>query len=57
MTHWLTLLSFVALLITGAEIVVSHPRFYWGEVGNANTRPLVVLPIPSSRDIVPAGFH
>jgi Ni,Fe-hydrogenase I cytochrome b subunit len=56
-THWLTLLSFVALLITGAEIVVSHPRFYWGEVGNVNTRPLVVLPIPSSRDTVPAGFH
>lgn len=55
MTHWLTLLSFVALIITGAD--VSHPRFYWGEVGNANTRPLVVLPIPSSRDIVPAGFH
>jgi hypothetical protein len=21
------------------EILISHPRFYWGEVGNVNTRP------------------
>ena len=57
MTHWITVLCFVALLITGAEIVVSHPRFYLGEVGNVNTRPLFTLPIPSSRDTVPTGYH
>jgi thiosulfate reductase cytochrome b subunit len=47
---------FFALLITGAEIVVSHPRFYWGEVGNVLTRPLFTLPIPSSRGTVPTGY-
>jgi thiosulfate reductase cytochrome b subunit len=55
-THWITLICFLALLISGAEIVISHPRFYWGEVGNVNTRPLFTLPIPSSRDTVPTGY-
>ncbi|HEY2467912.1 MAG TPA: cytochrome b/b6 domain-containing protein [Terracidiphilus sp.] len=55
-THWLTVLSFVALLVTGLEIVVSHPRFYWGETGNVNTHPLFTIPIPASRDTVPTGY-
>jgi thiosulfate reductase cytochrome b subunit len=55
-THWLTFVSFVALLITGAEIVISHPRFYWGETGNVNMRPLFTLHIPASRDTVPTGY-
>lgn len=55
-THWLTVLSFVALLVTGLEIVVSHPRFYWGETGNVNMRPLFTIHIPSSRDTVPTGY-
>jgi thiosulfate reductase cytochrome b subunit len=54
-THWLTLVSFIALLISGGEIVVSHPRFYWGEVGNVTTLPLFTLPIPASRATVPTG--
>jgi len=33
-THWITTLCFFALLVTGFEIVISHPRFYWGETGN-----------------------
>ncbi|WP_051978135.1 cytochrome b/b6 domain-containing protein [Edaphobacter aggregans] len=55
-THWLTVLSFLALLVTGAEIVISHPRFYWGEIGNVNTSPLFSIPIPSSRATVPTGY-
>lgn len=55
-THWLTTLSFLALLITGVEILISHPRFYLGETGNVNTRPLFTLPIPSSRQAVPTGY-
>jgi thiosulfate reductase cytochrome b subunit len=56
-THWITVLAFLALLITGAEIVISHPRFYWGETGNVMTPPLFTLPIPASRDTVPTRFH
>ena len=56
-THWLTFLSFAALLVTGLEIVISHPRFYWGETGNDLTRPLFTIPIPASRDMVPTGYH
>lgn len=55
-THWITVACFFALLITGGEIVISHPRFYWGETGNVNTTPLFTLHIPSSRDTVPTGF-
>src|SRR5215470_3398400 len=55
-THWLITLAFLALLISGLEIVVSHPRFYWGETGNVNTAPLFQIPIPSSRNLVPTGY-
>src|SRR5262245_21308222 len=55
-THWLTALCFVALLVSGLEIVVSHPRFYWGENGNVLTPPLFSLPIPASRSSVPTGY-
>jgi thiosulfate reductase cytochrome b subunit len=56
-THWLTFVSFMLLLVTGAEIVISHPRFYWGETGNVNMHPLFVIPIASSRDTVPTAYH
>ena len=55
-THWITTLCFLALLVTGAEIVISHPRFYWGETGNDLTPTLFKLPIPASRNLVPTGY-
>jgi thiosulfate reductase cytochrome b subunit len=55
-THWLTTLCFIALLVTGIEILISHPRFYWGETGNVLTEPLFKLHIPSSRALVPTGY-
>ena len=55
-THWLITLSFLALLVSGVEILISHPRFYWGETGNVGTRPLFTLPIPASRATVPTGY-
>lgn len=56
MTHWLTTIAFLALLLSGGEIVLSHPRFYWGESGNVNTKPWLNLHLPSSRDTVPTGY-
>jgi thiosulfate reductase cytochrome b subunit len=56
-THWLTVICFIALAITGGEIVISHPRFYWGETGNVNMHPLFTIPIASSRDTVPTGYN
>lgn len=55
-THWITALCFFALVLSGAEIVISHPRFYWGETGNVLTEPLFKIPIPSSRNLVPTGY-
>ena len=56
LTHWLSTLLFLALLISGVEILISHPRFYWGEVGNVNTEPLFRIPIPASRATIPTGY-
>jgi thiosulfate reductase cytochrome b subunit len=55
-THWITTLCFFALLVTGVEILISHPRFYWGETGSVLTTPLFKIPIPSSRALVPSGY-
>jgi thiosulfate reductase cytochrome b subunit len=55
-THWITTLCFFALLVSGVEIVISHPRFYWGETGNDLTPTLFKLPIPASRNLVPTGY-
>ncbi len=56
LTHWITTLCFLALLVSGVEILISHPRFYWGEAGNVLTPPLFTLPIPASRATVPTGY-
>ena len=55
-THWLTTLCILALLVSGIEILLSHPRFYWGEEGNVLTPTLFSLPLPSSRGAVPTGY-
>ena len=56
-THWLTTLCFFTLLLSGTEILISHPRFYWGETGNVLTPPLFHIPIPASRGSVPTGYN
>jgi thiosulfate reductase cytochrome b subunit len=55
-THGINALCFFALLVSGVEILISHPRFYWGEAGNVNTQPLFQIPIPASRAAVPTGY-
>jgi thiosulfate reductase cytochrome b subunit len=55
-THWITTICFFALLLSGLELVISHPRFYWGEDGNVNTPALFSLHIPASRATVPTGY-
>jgi thiosulfate reductase cytochrome b subunit len=55
-THWITTLGFLALLVSGVEILISHPRFYWGETGNVLTPALFQFPIPASRSTVLTGY-
>jgi thiosulfate reductase cytochrome b subunit len=52
----LVVFSFLALLVSGVEILISHPRFYWGENGNVLTPALFQLPIPASRALVQTGY-
>ena len=56
-THWITTVCFLALLVSGVEILISHPRFYWGESGSVLTPPLFELPIPASRSSVPTNYR
>lgn len=55
-THWITTFCFFALLLSGIEILISHPRFYWGETGNVLAPSLFDLPIPASRGSVKTGY-
>ncbi len=55
-THWIATICFLALLVTGIEILISHPRFYWGETGNVLMPSLFDLPIPASRGAVKTGY-
>ena len=55
-THCLTAIAFAALLVSGLEVLLSHPRFYWGETGNIHETPLFTLPLPASRSSVPTGY-
>ena len=36
LTHWINVLCFSLLLMTGAQIFNAHPRLYWGEYGADN---------------------
>jgi thiosulfate reductase cytochrome b subunit len=45
-THWITVLSFAGLLVSGIAILLSHPRLYWGETGSVATPSLIDLPLP-----------
>lgn len=44
-SHWIITLSFFVLVFTGVEMIMVHPRFYWGEAGNDLTPALFELPI------------
>lgn len=57
LTHWLATICILALLFTGGEIIISHPRFYWGETGNPMTPSLFDIPIPASRPWVKTGYN
>jgi thiosulfate reductase cytochrome b subunit len=45
-THWISALSFIGLLVSGIGILLAHPRFYWGETGGVGTPSLFDLPLP-----------
>ncbi len=43
--HFIITLSFLALIVSGYVILMSHPRLYWGKAGNDLTPALFELPI------------
>lgn len=45
-THWIHTAGFLALLVSGIAILITHPRLYWGETGALGTPSLVDLPLP-----------
>jgi cytochrome b subunit of formate dehydrogenase len=53
-SHWIITLSFFALVFTGSEMTMVHPRFYWGKAGNDLTPALFELPV-SRNDMY--SFH
>ena len=53
--HWIGVLVFFTLGITGVFILAVHPRLYWGEVGNDLTPALLEIPISANHR--PDGFE
>jgi thiosulfate reductase cytochrome b subunit len=54
-SHWIIALSFFALVFSGIEMTMVHPRFYWGEVGNDLTP--VIFELPVSRNYQHGGWE
>jgi thiosulfate reductase cytochrome b subunit len=54
-THWIVTVSFLLLVFTGIEILMVHPRLYWGNVGNDLTPAWIELPI--SRNFRHGGWE
>jgi thiosulfate reductase cytochrome b subunit len=54
-SHWTATISFLLLAFTGFEMIMVHPRFYWGEVGNDLTPVLFELPV--SRNYQHGGWE
>jgi thiosulfate reductase cytochrome b subunit len=54
-SHWIITISFFVLLFTGVEMIMVHPRFYWGEAGNDLTPALFELPV--SRNYQHGGWE
>lgn len=54
-THWIGTIAFFLLVFTGVEILMVHPRLYWGEVGNDLTPAFLELPI--SRNYKHGGWE
>jgi thiosulfate reductase cytochrome b subunit len=50
-THWITTLSFLVLLLSGIAILLAHPRLYWGETGAVGGPSLIDLPLPFVLDV------
>lgn len=45
-THWISTISFIGLVVSGIAIILAHPRFYWGETGGLGTPSIIDLPLP-----------
>jgi thiosulfate reductase cytochrome b subunit len=50
-THWIVTLSFLLLLFSGVEILMVHPRLYWGDVGNGLMPAWLELPISRNHQL------
>src|ERR1700719_41394 len=45
LSHWILAASVLTLAFSGFEILMVHPRLYWGKAGNDLTPALFELPI------------
>jgi thiosulfate reductase cytochrome b subunit len=46
LTHWMSAIGILALIVSGIAILLAHPRLYWGETGAVGTPALIELPVP-----------
>jgi len=49
-THWINVVVFLALTVSGGAVLLAHPRLYWGETGAFGSPALLELPLPLNLD-------
>jgi thiosulfate reductase cytochrome b subunit len=54
LTHWVNLASLVVLLLSGLQILCSHPAFYWGETARF-AHPFAAITTETANDGSPRG--
>ena len=47
-THWMTTVSFLALVVSGVAILLAQPGLYWGETGIFGDPSLINLHLPQN---------
>ncbi len=50
-THWISAVSFIALVLSGIAILLAYPRMHWGETGTVGMPSLFDLPLPFVLDL------
>jgi thiosulfate reductase cytochrome b subunit len=46
LTHWISALAFVLLVVSGTAILLALPRLFWGETGALGAPAAIELPLP-----------
>ncbi len=57
LTHWINVVCFIVLLMSGLQILNAHPALYWGQFGADDDRPVIAFSAEESGDTLIGRTH